>query len=157
MLLVMFAVVAVSLAATVAIVMLNWKTPEEWFKAVIENPIPPSVRHIEQSGSLNAMGASSFALTFNIGPEDAKFLMARQLAERAREMNVSQPYYNVVRIDVKNVGGRTPDVYRQVLADATAKVGAVGEMYVFEHTNSGYQFDALVVNQDRTRMYYYSK
>lgn len=136
-----------TIALSISVIMYGIKlnSPDERFRSLIANPIPESVENIEQGGTLAAMGSSSFFMTFNISPADFKTIIS------------SERFSKFHQIDINNVAGRQPEMYKEILGEARNRMSDVSEMYIDELTNSVYRFDALIVNKEHTRVYYGSK
>lgn len=135
-----------AIAASIFIIMYGIKhnSPSELFKAVIANPIPESVRNIERNGNISAMGSSSFYMVFDISSTDFETIIK------------SEKFSEFHQNDTNNITGRRPELYKKTLSDAGKHMDNVAEIYIFEHSNSGYRFDALIVNKEHTRVYYSS-
>lgn len=136
-----------AIAASVFIINYGIKknSPDEIFKSIIVNPIPKSVKDINRSGNISAMGSSSIYITFNISRDDFDAILKSQRFSEFRQN------------DVNNISGRRPELYNEMLNDAKKYVSNASEIYIFEHPNSAYRFDALIVNTEHTRAYYGSK
>lgn len=142
-------VISVLLAVSVSVFIVWYgvkqNSPAERFKSVILNPIPESVQNIERGGNLNAMGSSSFFITFDISQSDFNKIMA------------TEKFAKFAKNDINNIGGRSPKLYEEAVTKAKKYIVNPSEVYIYEHKNSAYRFDMLIINIDHNKIYYTSK
>jgi hypothetical protein len=119
----------------------DMRTPQELFEVLIAKPIPQSVVNIKREGSLNAFGSSSLGISFQISPADFESMM-------------NSMKFKFVKHDAKNPQGRKPNYYLRVVKESEEFIHEPFEIFVYEHSNSVYRFDAIVVNKEHTAAYY---
>lgn len=135
-------ILALILFGLLSIEVFQAKSPEGRFESLIMNPVPSSVTNLKQKGNLYAMGSSSLHLSFDISPTDLEAVLT------------SRRFSKFVKNDPDNVTGRAPKLYKASLNDAKRIIADVSEMYVYEHTNSRYRYEILIVNKEHNKVYF---
>jgi hypothetical protein len=141
-------IISVLLSVTLSVFLIylfvQQNSPNERFKSLIINPIPESVKNIKRGGRLNAMGSSSFFITFEISPTDFEKIIH------------SQKFSKFHQNDAINPTGRMPELYKETIYRAKKYMNDVSEMYIFDEPNSKYRFNSLIINKKHTMVYYSS-
>lgn len=141
---------SVLLAVIAALSIISWglkeHSPQKLFQSLIIDPVPTSVKNIETRGSINAMGSSSFFMTFEISHSDFELILK------------SGKFHNYQKIDVEKMPERVQHCLRErLMNEINSLMENISEVYVYTHSNSKYRCDFIIINKDHNKALYGSK